>query len=135
MDKKLSLEQIENNAWGEAPADATGLMRTVYNLRGKPIGELEPGDIRTLLSQQEGIKILLPAALDLLESEPLMDASYYAGDLLAAVLRLPQSHWTANPTNRTRIEEIIKRAKHMLDLDEDLSTPNKAIEEAVENFT
>ncbi|SMD27225.1 contact-dependent growth inhibition system immunity protein [Kibdelosporangium aridum] len=134
MDKELSLDQLENDVWGPAPADATSLIRTVHDLRRKPIGDLEAGDIRILLGQQEGVSALTPLALEFLESDPLQDTTYYAGDLLVAVLGVPKSHWTANPAQHARIRQIIKRAKHMLELDEDLSTPMKPVEKAIENF-
>ncbi|MFC0114113.1 contact-dependent growth inhibition system immunity protein [Kibdelosporangium aridum] len=134
MDKELSLEQIENDIWGPAPADATSLIRTVHDLRRKPIGDLEAGDIRILLGQQEGISALTSLALKFLESDPMQDTTYYAGDLLVAALGVPKSHWTANPVQHARIKQIIKRAKHMLELDEDLSTPMKPVEKAIENF-
>nr|WP_198151923.1 contact-dependent growth inhibition system immunity protein [Kibdelosporangium sp. MJ126-NF4] len=111
-------------AWGPAPADATGLMRTVYDLRRKPIGTLEPGDIRVLLGQQEGVRVLVPRALALLEEEPLLDAGYYAGDLLAAVLRVPQSYWHANPDLRATVNRIIERVQ----------SPDRTVKKAIEDF-
>jgi hypothetical protein len=134
LDKALSLEQIENDAWGPAPSDATGLMRTVHDLRRRPVGELAAGEIRTLLGQQEGVNVLMPFALESLESDPLQETMYYSGDLLVAALRVPRSYWTANPDQHTKIKTIIRRATDMLALDEDLSTPMKSVEEAIENF-
>jgi hypothetical protein len=53
--ESLSLEQIEDNAWGDPPADATRPVRTVYQLRRKPIGTMQVEDLRLLLLQQEGV--------------------------------------------------------------------------------
>src|SRR3981081_2278731 len=61
--KSLSLEQIEDNAWGDPPADATRLVRTVYQLRRKPIGTMQVEDLRLLLLQQEGVMVLRPSRL------------------------------------------------------------------------
>lgn len=105
-------------------------MRTVYSLRQRPIGSLEPGDIRVLLGQQEGVAVLTPRALDLLENEPLVDSSYYPGDLLVAVLGLPQSHWQANPDQHSAIKRVVERVRSGTDPD----APDQTVTDAIEKF-
>jgi hypothetical protein len=130
IDERLSLEQIEKNAWGPAPKDATGLMRTVHDLRTKPIGELEPGDIRVLLGQQEGVNVLAPRALAMLEHEPLLEASYYPGDLLVTVLRLPGSYWSAQPNQYAIAKSVIANVQ----LPDDGYPSEKTVKEAIDAF-
>jgi hypothetical protein len=88
-----SLDDIEGTTWGPAPEDATTLVAKVHELRRKPVGELTPEDLRLLLGQQVGVDVLLPRALDVLRRDPLIEGDFYPGDLLASVLRLPQSYW------------------------------------------
>jgi hypothetical protein len=59
-DESLTLEQIEEDHWGSPPADATRLIKTVYELRHKPVGAMDAEDLRVLLLQQEGIDVLTP---------------------------------------------------------------------------
>ncbi|MEY8042169.1 contact-dependent growth inhibition system immunity protein [Saccharopolyspora cebuensis] len=102
-----SLEQIENDAWGDPPQDATKLIATVHRLRRKPISALNDADLRVLVGQNVGLDTLMPRVLERLEHDPLLEADFYPGDLLTAVLAAPSSYWTAHPDHRTRIEHII----------------------------
>lgn len=44
----LSVEQIEQDWWGDPPADATCLVRTAHELRRKPVAWLTAEDLRLL---------------------------------------------------------------------------------------
>jgi hypothetical protein len=113
--REQSLEEIEGHAWGDAPADATKLIATVHELRRKPIGLLEVEDLRVLLGQREGVPVLVPRALDILEHDPLAEGDYYPGDLLNAVLnRVPANYWAAHPGESARLLALVA----MIDLDE-----------------
>ncbi|GAA2884608.1 hypothetical protein Acy02nite_17840 [Actinoplanes cyaneus] len=106
--REQSLEEIEGDAWGDAPADATKLIATVHELRRKPIGLLQAEDLRVLLGQREGIPVLVPRALDILERDPLAEGDYYPGDLLNAVLnRVPADYWTTHPTESIRLRALV----------------------------
>ncbi|WP_328444715.1 contact-dependent growth inhibition system immunity protein [Amycolatopsis sp. NBC_00438] len=53
-------------------------MRTVHELRRKPLGTLSTlstEDLRVLLLQQESVDVLVPAALTLLEEDPARKAT------------------------------------------------------------
>jgi hypothetical protein len=103
----LSLQQIEGDDWGEPPADATRLVRTAHQLRHTPIGELDAEDLRLLITQRMGLDVLVPRTLTLLEQNPLLEGDFYPGDVLAAILKVPPSYWSANPTQLARVEHII----------------------------
>ncbi|MFI1997040.1 contact-dependent growth inhibition system immunity protein [Actinoplanes sp. NPDC020271] len=113
--REQSLEEIEGVAWGDAPADASKLIATVHELRRKPIGLLEIEDLRVLLGQREGVLVLVPRALDIIEHDPLAEGDYYPGDLLNAVLnRVPAGYWAAHPGESARLRALVGT----IDLDE-----------------
>lgn len=102
-----SLEEIEGNSWGAPPADATNLVRTAHRLRRTPLRDLDPEDLRLLLTQKLSLDVLIPRTLTLLEQHPLLEGDYYPGDVLVALLTAPQSYWSTNPAHLTRLEQII----------------------------
>jgi contact-dependent growth inhibition (CDI) system CdiI-like immunity protein len=53
-------------------------------------------DLRLLLSQDISANVLVPRALALLESEPLLEGDFYPGDVLVAVLKVSPSYWQAH---------------------------------------
>jgi CDI immunity proteins len=105
--EELSLEQIEGDAWGPPPSDASKLVATVHELRQRPIGKLSPEDLRVLIAQGVGVPVLLPDVLRRLEREPLLEGDYYPGDVLVAVLRVPPSYWSANPGQLASLERVL----------------------------
>ncbi|GAA4596871.1 hypothetical protein BJY16_002162 [Actinoplanes octamycinicus] len=106
--REQSLEEVEGDAWGDAPADATKLIATVHELRRKPIGLLEVEDLRVLLGQREGVPVLVPRALDILERDPLAEGDYYPGDLLDVVLNgVPADYWAACPGESARLRALV----------------------------
>lgn len=111
--RNLTLEAIENRSWGEAPADASYLVRTVHELRRKPLGQLSVEDLRILLGQDVGTEIILPGALAVLEREPLAEGDYYPGDLLAVILALPVEYWRNHPDQSDQFDAIVSRVESM----------------------
>ncbi|MCS7478126.1 contact-dependent growth inhibition system immunity protein [Umezawaea endophytica] len=119
----LSLDEVDGR-WGAVPSDATALMRTVYELRRRPIGTLQPEDLRVLVGQQVGLDVLVPRTVTLLEQNPLLEGDYYPGDVLVSVLRLPSTYWSANPAQRTAVEAILTTLDH----------PDSSIRSAIRTF-
>ena len=106
-DKSRSLEEIEDDYWGDPPADATRLMTTAYALHKRPIGELDVEGLRLLISQQIGLRTLIPLALDYVERDPLAEGDFYPGDLLDALMRrVPESYWQAHEDQRARVRVV-----------------------------
>jgi hypothetical protein len=102
---------IEDDFWGDPPADATRLIETVYLLRHKPVGLLDAEDLQTLVSQKEGLDVLVSRTLIRLEAEPLLEGFYYPGDLLVAVLGVPREYWSAHPVQLAKLERILASIK------------------------
>ncbi|VVJ23876.1 Uncharacterised protein [Amycolatopsis camponoti] len=133
VDESLSLEQIEDRHWGNPPADATRLIRTVYELRHKPIGSLDVEDLRVLLLQQESLDVLVPIALTHLEQNPLAEGDFYPGDLLTAVLKIPQAYWQQHPDQRSRASAVTGAVESLGNLD-DHDAPHDTIWQQINMF-
>ena len=88
-----SLDDIESADWGDAPSDASTMVARIHELRRIPIGRLSADDVRLLIGQKVGVHALLPIAVEHLSREPLLAATFYPGDLLRAVLRIPKAYW------------------------------------------
>ena len=104
-----TLTELERDDWGDAEVDSD-LASTIHRLRYKPIGTFTVEDLRITIGQAVGLSYLVPLAISHLERDPLAEGDYYAGDLLAAVLRLPESFWAANAPTRSRLVPAAKRA-------------------------
>ncbi len=93
------------------PGNATGLMRDVDRLcRSVALRDLGPDDLRLLIGQGIALPWLMPLALVALEVDPMLEADYYPGDLLVAVLRVPSSFWTREAAPlRARVDACVAR--------------------------
>ncbi|KOU26403.1 hypothetical protein ADK52_09380 [Streptomyces sp. WM6372] len=112
MDRLLHLDrpldELDPPRWAPPASDATRLVRKVHELRRIPLGELEPADLRTLISQQVALPYVLPLAVRLLVEEPLLDAYFYEGDLLLATVSVPVSAWSLLPDLAARLCAVIR---------------------------
>lgn len=103
-----TLDELDPPRWEESAAsEATPLVRKVHALRRMRLGELTPADLRTLVSQQVGLPFVLPLAVRLLLDEPLLDAYFYEGDLLFAVVSVPESSWAVFPDLAGSLRTVI----------------------------
>ncbi|MGQ4601607.1 contact-dependent growth inhibition system immunity protein [Nocardia sp. R6R-6] len=123
--ESLTLEQLDG-VWPPPPSDATRLIKAVHTLRRKPIRALSVEDLRILLGQREGVGVLAPRALDLLEQDPLAEGDYYPGDLLMATLQIPENYWTENSNSLARLRSVVQQLEQREDLD-DFFPPNDVI--------
>lgn len=57
-----------------------------YELRHKPLCQLTVENIRLLIGQGVALEYLMPAAIDILHDNPLVEGMHYKGDLLSNVL-------------------------------------------------
>ncbi len=60
-----------------------------------------------MLGQEIGVPILLPRAVKVLLREPLAQGDFYPGDLLASVVRLPESAWSNLHVERQRLAGVL----------------------------
>jgi contact-dependent growth inhibition (CDI) system CdiI-like immunity protein len=133
VDESLTLEQIEDRHWGNPPADATRLIKTVYELRHKQVGSMDIENLRVLLLQQESLAVLAPIALTHLKQNPLAEGDFYPGDLLTAVLKIPQTYWQQHPDQRRRASAVIVAIEALGNLD-DHDAPHDTIWQQINMF-
>jgi len=113
--REKTLEELEGFVAGDAPFDSY-LVRTIFALRKKPIGEFTIEDLRITIGQGRGIPYLLPLALERLEADPLSSGDYYRGDLLMNVLHA-EPYWGGDTTTRAQVRRVIERALEQLEGD------------------
>lgn len=104
----ITLEEAEGDRWPEPEAGSTSLIVRCHALRRKPLSALTAADLRIMLSQQIGVPVLLPIAVEVLSVEPLVEGDFYPGDLLSAVLRLPETAWSHLPGEQQRLREVLR---------------------------
>ncbi|WP_133994572.1 contact-dependent growth inhibition system immunity protein [Dinghuibacter silviterrae] len=106
-----SLEQLENDP--RPVRAAAALIERCQRLRKVPVGDLSPGDLRVLISQQIGLQHLVPLALGLLDKNPLLEAELYPGDLLGALFNVDTAYWNEHPDQQKQVWALKTRAKKM----------------------
>lgn len=120
----LSLQEIENEDWGDPETGETDLVSNVLRLRRAPLRELDTEGLRELILQQVSLEILMPRALPVLERDPRAAGDLYPGDLLSAVLLAKRGFWPAHPDLAERVEGIIAELDNSpdeVDLSEDVA--------------
>lgn len=91
MDSSKDLQQLENLDWGEPIYDSVVDGRA-HQLRRIPLRALALDDVRFLVTHKIGVPWILPLALEALQGQPLLQASYYPGDLLKSVVQLEDAY-------------------------------------------
>lgn len=103
-----TLEQIDGQNWGDPDAAPTGMVARCLRLRRTPLKDLTEGDLRLLLSQQVGLRTLVPKALQLVSNEALLETEFYPGDLLSALLRIDNAYWSDSPVELRQLVLIAR---------------------------
>lgn len=91
-----SIEELENDYWKSPLYFPTELVKQIFLLRKKKIISLTSNEIRLLVSQNVGLKYLVPISLKILERNILEESLYFPGDLLISVLRINNTYWNEN---------------------------------------
>lgn len=104
----------------------------------KDIDTFSLEDIRFMIGQEIGIEHLLLKAFEYLEKDIFLDASYYEGDLLSVVLKLPSKFWKNNPVERDKVLNLLRLNQdriESLDLQyDDSRTLKKTINQFLEEY-
>ncbi|MFZ5829109.1 MAG: contact-dependent growth inhibition system immunity protein [Planctomycetota bacterium] len=107
--RRYSLTELEEHDWGP-PNFHSSLVQSVHRLRNVPLGELTAGDLRLLIGQRVGLRHLVPVALDILAKEPLIEGTYYPGDLLSAIIKISAEFWETTSEMTSQAVAIARAA-------------------------
>ena len=75
------------------PPYVTPMVEQIEIAYATPLKNLSVDQVRLLVGQQIGLEFVMPRALYELSKNPLVDASYYQGDLLNACLSVDREFW------------------------------------------
>ena len=109
FDKTKSLQELENEEWGEANFDSH-LVQECHRLRRIPLNMFTVEDLRIMIGQNIGLDYLMPLAIEKLEQNPLAEGDFYAGDLLVNVWRVEPDFWPKLPPLKTKVTKIADKA-------------------------
>lgn len=59
LDEPRTLEQIDRQDWGDPETAQTGMVARCMRLRRTPLRDFTSGDLRLLVGQQIGLRILV----------------------------------------------------------------------------
>ena len=113
FDRRKSLQELEQEAWGE-PAFDSHLVTTVHQLRRKALAEFTVEELRILIGQNVSLPFLIPLALERLAEDPLAEGDFYPGDLLYAVLHVDEAFRAGHPEVVQRVCKIVERVRALL---------------------
>lgn len=110
FDVKKSLEQLENDNWGDLTYSSY-LVRTCHQLRTKPLNAFEVEDLRIMIGQNISLKYLIPIAIKVLDKDLLSEGDMFEGDLLANVLKSRKEYWIENKSEWKKLIDIMDAGK------------------------
>ena len=119
---RMSLQELENDDWGDPEPDDTGLVKRCMWLRRKPLGEFDDADLGDLIMQRISLPTLVPIALGMLLVDPWLEAALYPGALLATVAGVKDEYWQAHPDQAAELEGTVAKVIGLLD-DDPLCVP------------
>ena len=106
----LSIEELEGVNWGKAASGDTWLVKECHRLRKVPIHRLTPADLCRLLRQNLGSAAIAPVVVEMLRSDPFLEAEFYPGDLAVALMQLGTDFWDHHSELRTTLALLIDTA-------------------------
>jgi hypothetical protein len=105
--RKKTLENLENDYWGEAAYDSFLVKRT-HEIRKLPLLELTNDDIAMMLRQKFSPDYIVPLAIDKLRIDILSyGENGNEGAIMEAVLKLPSDFWRLNIDYWKIIKELL----------------------------
>lgn len=108
-----TLDEVDPPAWSARSKYDTNLVSRCHELRSVPLGELTLDDLRMLIGQRIGIAWLVPIALELLRVDPLLEATFYRGDMLVTIMKqTPDYYWEENPDQLEVLRDALGRVEY-----------------------
>lgn len=113
-DTSKSLEQLEGKSWGPPEYDSH-LVLECHRLHRLPLRDFTMADYRRMIGQSICLEYLAPLAIQFLEKEPFLEAEYYEGDLLYALLTSEKAFWHSHKELKTAAERLAVHAESRLE--------------------
>lgn len=114
VDYARSLEQLENNYWGEPTYDSY-VVRTCHAMRKKPLNEVTVEELRLVIGQGFSLDYLMPLAIEFLKRDILTEGDLFEGDLLANVIsKNTFDYWKKNKNNWHVMVTLIEQHNDIL---------------------
>jgi len=104
-DRTKSLEQLDGNVWPHNDF-ASHVVQESQRLRKIPLSALGVEGLRLLIGQKIGLEFIVPLAIEFVQDHPLIEATYYPGDLLSNLLALPSAFWARHPELNNSMVEL-----------------------------
>ena len=114
MNSSRTIEQLEATPWPDPSCDAPPYIHRCHALRRVPIEQLTAGDLRALITQDVGLKYLMPIAVRLLTSNPLLESEYYPGDLLCATMGVGADFWLKATSELAALRQLAQQAQELI---------------------
>lgn len=126
-----TLSSLLNERWnGYIPtSDDSYPIRHLYELQDTRISEYTIEDCRFLVSQNIGLEYIIPLAIEILAKNILAAGDFYEGDLLNAVLKVPESFWRKKPLLYHALKEQLNLQKDTLENNIEIHSMKKTISE------
>ncbi len=104
-----TIEELENDYWGNNPDYPSHLVETIYKLRKKKLNEFTTEDLRITIGQNLSLPLLIPLAIDTLSNNILAEGDFYEGNLLKNVLHVKPEFWNKNPELKLKFIEVFEQ--------------------------
>ncbi len=91
------------------PRLESGVSARAHSMIERRLEDLSPGDLAFCLRQGIAVPAVMDHAIDLLASQPLVEAELYAGDLLAAAIHAETMGWLGSE-QRSELRAICSTA-------------------------
>lgn len=104
-----TIEKLERNFWEEPTIYPSKLVQRIFQLRKKCIKDLDGEELRLLITQDVGVNIIIDRVLNLLSENIFIESSFYPGDLLLAVLKIPDYFWNDHWEQLKKLLRIINQ--------------------------
>lgn len=126
-----TLPALLNERWDDytpTPDDSYPI-RHLYDLQNTRISEYTIEDFRFLVNQNIGLEYIIPLAIEILSKNFLAAGDFYEGDLLNAVLKVPESFWRKKPLLYHALKEQLNLQKDTLENNIEIHSMKKTISE------
>lgn len=109
----LTLEQLENEYWGEPQFDSF-IVKRCHELRKVALRDFQVEDLRLIINQGFSLEYLMPLTLKELNKNILIESEFFEGDLLlAAIGEQTKEYWLNNPKTWISFKNYIQENKNI----------------------